>query len=178
LAACLDVLTMATATCPWWFVTFLLARCQILGGWKVYSGHGTPSYCGAYHYRCYRDRANWSAPLQKLWVYSKDAVELHLAYLNSAEKGAQTHSVMVTDIPGTTAGLPPPLPRAHTIVWRCTSPADFNPAISGECGNLSPLRQCRTEPLLFSQVEIASFIGTLTKNKCIRATSMPQAFCH
>ena len=42
--------------------------------------------------------------LQLLWKYSKDAVELHLQYLSTVEKGAETHSVIVTDIPGTEAG--------------------------------------------------------------------------
>lgn len=42
--------------------------------------------------------------LQKLWQYSIDAVELHLAFLSTAVKGAETHSVLVTDIPGPYAG--------------------------------------------------------------------------
>lgn len=42
--------------------------------------------------------------VQRLWKYSKDAVELHLDFLSTAVKGAETHSVIVTDIPGTYAG--------------------------------------------------------------------------
>ena len=44
-------------------------------------------------------------PLQRLWIYSKAAVALHLRFLAHADKGLETHSVVVMDIPGCTDGV-------------------------------------------------------------------------
>lgn len=41
---------------------------------------------------------------QALWRYSRAAVRLHLMYLSNAERAAESHSILVREIPGTSAG--------------------------------------------------------------------------
>ena len=45
-----------------------------------------------------------SAVTQALSRYTKAAVDLHLQYLSHSGNGVETHTVLVTDIPGASAG--------------------------------------------------------------------------
>ena len=103
--------------------------------------------------------------LQRLWAYSKDAVVLHLAYLNNSEKGAQTHSVLVTDIPGTAAG--------------CHNHPHNSRAYEGKFEYLmfgSSAAQC----LIKTQMDSESFIITISRpHACFPGFSLDSsAPCH
>eukprot|EP00884_Botryococcus_braunii_P016249 jgi/Botrbrau1/3307/Bobra.0048s0004.1 len=51
--------------------------------------------------------ATWIVSLyafRLLWMYSREAVNLRIRFLTSSRKGAQTHTVLVRDVPGILAG--------------------------------------------------------------------------
>ena len=57
--------------------------------------------------------------LQLLWHYHKQAVQLRIHYLATTKRGGESHSVLVTDIPGTSYGTM--LGRALQVCSNCVA---------------------------------------------------------
>ena len=53
-------------------------------------------------------KLNMQPLVQMLWRYTKLAVKLRIEYMMHTKKGAETHSVLVRDIPGVQVSLPTP----------------------------------------------------------------------